>query len=146
MHSGLELYLDGKDHKQYVETKEEEVQFDCIKNHLDNHLQETWYQEIPLYSNQLGVAGRVDLIGLYNNMPTIIDFKTSRKLKKKQWISKIYFPFYRLFSIVTLSFLYRPLVYNFLDNKFGKRVSLYFSLNSGHIRLIEPLFSSCINI
>ena len=86
MHSGLELYLDGKDHKQYVETKEEKNQFDCIKNHLDNYLQETWYQEVPLYSNQLGVAGRVDLIGLYKESPAIIDFKTSRKLKKKEWI------------------------------------------------------------
>lgn len=86
MHSGLELYLDGKDHKEFVKTTEEKNQFDCIRNHLDGYLQETWYQEVPLYSNQLGVAGRVDLIGLYNNSPTIIDFKTSRKIKKKEWI------------------------------------------------------------
>ena len=86
MHSGLELYLDGKDHKQYVETQEEQNQFDCIKNHLDSYLEETWYQEVPLYSNQLGVAGRVDLIGLYDGAPAIIDFKTSRKWKKKEWI------------------------------------------------------------
>ena len=86
MHSGLELYLDGKDHKRYVETKDEKVQFDRVKDHLDKHLQETWYQEVPLYSNQLGVAGRVDLIGVHDNAPAIIDFKTSRKWKKKQWI------------------------------------------------------------
>ena len=30
---------------------------------------------------------------------------------------------YWVFSFITLSFLYRPLVYNFLDNKFGKRLS-----------------------
>ena len=86
MHSGLELYLDGKDHSKYVETKEEQNQFDRIKDHLNRHLNETWYQEIPLYSNRLGVAGRVDLIGLYKDRPTIIDFKTSRKLKRKDWI------------------------------------------------------------
>ena len=54
---------------------------------------------------------------------TFVDFASQGWLKKKRWISKIYFPFYWIFSFVTLSFLYRPLVYNFLDNKFSKRLS-----------------------
>lgn len=53
-----------------------------------------------------------------------VDFATQGLLKKKTWLSKIYFPFYWVFSFITLSFLYRPLVYNFLDNKFGRRLSL----------------------
>lgn len=53
----------------------------------------------------------------------LIDFFTQGFLKKKKWLSKIYFPIYLVFSIITLSFLYRPLIYNFLDNKFGKRIS-----------------------
>jgi hypothetical protein len=57
-------------------------------------------------------------------MLTFIDFITLGFLKKKKWISKIYFPIYWVFSFITLSFLYRPLVYNFLDNKFGRRLSL----------------------
>lgn len=86
MHTALELHLDGKNNKDYLQTKEEQIQFDRIKHHLEENLQETWYQEVPLYSNRLKVAGRVDLIGLYKNKPTIIDFKTSRKTKKKEWI------------------------------------------------------------
>ncbi|WP_299224707.1 hypothetical protein [uncultured Psychroserpens sp.] len=54
---------------------------------------------------------------------TFIDFITQGWLKKKKWVSKIYFPVYWIFSFITLSFLYRPLVYNFLDNKFGRRLS-----------------------
>ena len=54
---------------------------------------------------------------------TMIDFVTQGWLKKKKWISRIYFPLYWVFSYITLSFLYRPLVYNFLDNKFGRRLS-----------------------
>lgn len=54
---------------------------------------------------------------------SLIDFLTQGFLKKKKWLAKIYFPFYWVFSFLTLSFLYRPLVYNFLDNKFGKRLS-----------------------
>ncbi len=56
---------------------------------------------------------------------TFIDFITQGLLKRNKWVSKIYFPFYWVFSFLTLSFLYRPLVYNFLDNRFGKRI-IYF--------------------
>lgn len=55
---------------------------------------------------------------------TFLDFITLGWLKRKKWLSRIYFPFYWVFSKITLSFLYRPLVYNFLDNKFGRRVSM----------------------
>lgn len=54
---------------------------------------------------------------------TFIDFITQGFLKKKKWTSVIYFPIYKIFSYVSLAFLYRPLVYNFLDNKFGRRLS-----------------------
>ena len=67
MHSATELYLDGKDYSKYVKTEDEKNQFDILKTHLDNYLQETWYQEETLYSHQLGVAGRVDCIGLYED-------------------------------------------------------------------------------
>lgn len=53
---------------------------------------------------------------------TFIDFITQGLLKRNKWVSKFYFPFYWAFSFLTLSFLYRPLVYNFLDNRFGKRI------------------------
>jgi hypothetical protein len=56
---------------------------------------------------------------------TFIDFVTQGWLKRKKWISRLYFPIYWVFSFLTLSFLYRPLVYNFLDNKFGKRISFF---------------------
>ncbi|WP_350287634.1 hypothetical protein [uncultured Croceitalea sp.] len=56
---------------------------------------------------------------------TFIDFITQGLLKRNKWVSKVYFPIYWVFSFLTLSFLYRPLVYNFLDNKFGKRLILW---------------------
>jgi hypothetical protein len=60
------------------------------------------------------------LIGM---LLTFIDFITQGFLKRKKWTSFIYLPIYKIFSRVTLSFLYRPLVYNFLDNRFGRRLS-----------------------
>ncbi|XLS30377.1 hypothetical protein ACJD0Z_06020 [Flavobacteriaceae bacterium M23B6Z8] len=54
---------------------------------------------------------------------TFIDFLTQGWLKKKKWTTFFYYPFYWVFKYLTLSFLYRPMVYNFLDTKFGKRLS-----------------------
>ncbi len=54
---------------------------------------------------------------------TFIDFVTQGFLKRKKWTTFFYYPIYKIFSYVTLSFLYRPLVYNFLDNRFGRRLS-----------------------
>ena len=65
----------------------------------------------------------VAFIGI-GSLLTFIDFVTQGYLKKKRILAKIYFPFYWVFSFITLSFLYRPLVYNFLDNKFTKRISI----------------------
>jgi hypothetical protein len=53
---------------------------------------------------------------------SFLDFITQGYFKRNRWIAVIYFPIYRVFSLITFSFLYRPLVYNFLDNRFGKRL------------------------
>lgn len=53
-----------------------------IKKHIDN----IWYQEQALYSDQLGLAGRVDLIAEWDGVLSIIDFKSSKKLKTKEQI------------------------------------------------------------
>jgi genome maintenance exonuclease 1 len=42
--------------------------------------------ESPLYSNHLEVAGTVDCIAEYNGKLAVIDFKTSSKLKNREWI------------------------------------------------------------
>ena len=46
--------------------------------------------EITLYSDLLRVAGTTDCIAEYNGVPSVIDFKTSRKPKKEEWIDDYY--------------------------------------------------------
>ena len=46
--------------------------------------------ETQLYSDHLQTAGTVDCIGEYEGKLTVIDFKTSAKLKKREW-GKDYF-------------------------------------------------------
>jgi len=53
---------------------------------------------------------------------TIIDFVVPGIVKRSPDVAKVYMPVYKVFSILTLSFIYRPILYNLLDNKFGKKI------------------------
>jgi genome maintenance exonuclease 1 len=60
--------------------------FKDVQEQLDTRLTKVYSQEAPLYSNHLGLAGRVDCVGVWDGKNSIIDYKTSRKLKKKEWV------------------------------------------------------------
>lgn len=47
--------------------------------------------ELKLYSDILGVAGTADCIGYYNGILSVIDFKTSKKLKNLEWINGYFY-------------------------------------------------------
>lgn len=64
--------------------------FLSVQNTLDNMIEEVYGQEVPLYSEYLGIAGRVDLVCKWNGKSSIVDFKTSRKLKKRDWIDNYF--------------------------------------------------------
>lgn len=64
--------------------------FNDLKPILDERLTLVYAQEAPLYSHHLGIAGRVDCVGIFDGKISIIDYKTSRKPKKTAWI-KNYF-------------------------------------------------------
>jgi hypothetical protein len=44
------------------------------------------YVETMLYSETVGLAGQVDCIAEFDGVPSIIDFKTSLKPKREEWI------------------------------------------------------------
>ena len=62
--------------------------FHDVKEQLDTRLSKVYAQEAPLYSNHLGVAGRVDCVGVWDGKNSIVDYKTSRRLKKKEWVNR----------------------------------------------------------
>ncbi|MEM1120492.1 MAG: hypothetical protein AAGJ18_08575 [Bacteroidota bacterium] len=53
-----------------------------------------------------------------------VDFITLGALKriKNEYFAKFYFYIYRFYSTITLSFLWRPMLLNFLDKKFTRRL------------------------
>lgn len=91
IHSLTEAYL-----------KNEEVDFDAVKaSLLDKEMFNKFKsildpidnihcQELALYSDFLRMAGRVDCIAEYNGVRAVIDFKTSNRPKKKEYISSYF--------------------------------------------------------
>ena len=64
--------------------------FKTIQSTLDEHVDNILGIELPLYSKALGCAGRTDLVAEYDGKLSIIDFKTSRKPKKEEWIENYF--------------------------------------------------------
>ena len=58
---------------------------------LDGFVGTVYGQELPLYSEYLGIAGRVDLISEWDGKLSVIDFKTSRKPKKREWVNNYFY-------------------------------------------------------
>lgn len=59
------------------------LSFKNIKPFLDKHIGMIAGLELPLYSDTLKVAGRVDCIAEWDGIWSIVDFKTSRKEKSR---------------------------------------------------------------
>ncbi|MEM1340183.1 MAG: hypothetical protein AAF717_14400 [Bacteroidota bacterium] len=78
---------------------------------------------LPSWLSQ-GVGSSIMVFLALGMLIVFFDFITQGLLKRNKWVARIYFPIYWVFGFLTLSFLYRPLVYNFLDNRFGKRLIL----------------------
>ena len=66
------------------------VLFGQMKPVLMQKVNNIYAQECGLYSDKYRVAGRVDCIAEYNNIPSIIDFKTSRKERNDDWNESYY--------------------------------------------------------
>lgn len=86
VHSLCEKYLLNETVNCKTEDSLAFASFASIKPYLNN-ISDIHYLECPLYSNRLKCAGRTDCIGFYNGELSIIDFKTSRKEKKEEWIT-----------------------------------------------------------
>lgn len=64
--------------------------FNSIKPILDGRIDNIRCQELALWSEHLGVAGRVDCIAEFDGVLSIIDFKTSSKPKREEWIDNYF--------------------------------------------------------
>ena len=70
-------------------TPDNVVMFKSIQSILDD-IELVYGQERTLFSNHLKTAGRVDCVGIFRGKKHIIDFKTSSKPKKEEWIDNYF--------------------------------------------------------
>ena len=83
MHTLTEHYLKNEDLPEVRPISD--FLFKIAKGKL-NKIDNIHALEGPLYSKELGIAGTVDCIAEYDGELAIIDFKTSKKPKPRNWI------------------------------------------------------------
>lgn len=88
VHDSLEKYALGEDYEvkgnnliQHMARSAVEL---MIREGL-SQVDELWGVEVGLIAEGL-YAGTSDAVGMFNGVPSIIDFKTAKKIKKREWI------------------------------------------------------------
>lgn len=104
------------------------------------------YQEFPLASKNLRVAGRVDCIGTYKGELSIIDFKTSRREKVVDHIHDYFIQttLYALMAYETLNIQVRQGViiignYDTFPNKYTRPLGMFIREAVDRVRLYHQI-------
>lgn len=87
MHANLERFIVGlprQTNHNVIHNQANKMADVIIANGL-SHVSEIWAMEQSLYYPGL-YAGTTDLIGVYDGIPAIMDYKQSNKPKRKEWI------------------------------------------------------------
>lgn len=90
VHKLAEDYVDNVENWKGKHMPANIMTFNTIKPILDEHIDNIWFQEVFLYSDKLKCAGQVDCIAEYDGVLSIIDFKTSRRVKKEEDITNYF--------------------------------------------------------
>lgn len=85
VHLLIEMFLKGETINEADFTDQQMKSFRSLKGYLKK-LDEVWGQEVALFSADLQIAGRCDCIGVYKGKPSILDWKTSSKIKSDEMI------------------------------------------------------------
>lgn len=90
VHDMIERYLNNNDEPTKGHSREHISMFNQARLRLNQHVNNIRIQEAPLFSHRLKLAGRVDCIGEYDGVLSVIDFKTSNSNKTTEMIEDYY--------------------------------------------------------
>lgn len=79
-----------------------------LKTILDNHVENIFSSELKFYSDKLKVAGTTDLIAEYDGVLSVIDYKTSKRIKYHNEI-KDYFIQGSVYAMMALEMFNLPI-------------------------------------
>jgi genome maintenance exonuclease 1 len=91
LHTICEDYLLNKDVYPEGVMPANIMTFSNLKSVLDTRVGKVFAVEAPLYSKKLNTAGRTDCIAEFDGVVSIVDFKTSLKPKKEEWIQDYFY-------------------------------------------------------
>ena len=84
----IEKFLNKEDWDNFENTSDQILAKNISNKFIKDALKgitEIWGLEVGLILDNL-YAGTADCVGLYKDIPTLIDFKTAKKIKKRDWI------------------------------------------------------------
>lgn len=90
VHKALELYIKNEDISSLEMMPNVKSLFVRMKQEIDSKVNNIHCLEDKLYSHKLKLAGTVDCIAEHNGVLSVIDFKTSVRLKKKENIGNYF--------------------------------------------------------
>ena len=89
LHSIIEHFLDNKSTESFKNPISQKL-FLQAKDLLIDKVNNIRAQEVQLYSEGIGIAGRADCIAEWDKKLSVIDFKSARQKKQKSWIKKYF--------------------------------------------------------
>jgi len=89
IHDMAEKYILGEDYRK-GQMPINVMTFGALRDKLDKHITKIYGIEYPLWSATLNTAGRTDLIADFDGIPSIVDFKTSKRLKEEGYIESYF--------------------------------------------------------
>jgi genome maintenance exonuclease 1 len=88
VHEAIEKFLNNEEWDLFDNTEDQGIAKNITNKFIDvglSGITEVWGLEVGLLLDNL-YAGTADCVGLYKNVPTLIDFKTAKKIKRRDWI------------------------------------------------------------
>ena len=89
LHQIIEDYINNKEDIFKAKQPHNIELFNQLKPEL-HRIDNIYAQEVPLWSETVGLAGRVDCVAEFDGELSIIDFKGSTKTKKEEWIENYF--------------------------------------------------------
>ena len=88
VHEAIEEYLNGNEWDNFSEKRTDLIAKSITNKFITdglNSIDEAWGLEVGLILDGL-YAGTADCVGLVKGVPSIIDFKTAKRIKRREWI------------------------------------------------------------
>ena len=106
IHSMMEHFLKGEQ-VELTENERIDSLYHMMRSHVENYIENVYALETHLWSEEIGLAGRVDCICDYDGILSVVDFKGSTRNKRESDI-KHYFLQATAYALIFQEITKRP--------------------------------------